>query len=73
MCALRELTAATTILRIAPAPWLARQCSTSGMVFLENPPRNASLDRDGLVSEAGDPDAANVRFILFGCALATVY
>lgn len=46
VCPLRERTTATTTLNIAPAPWVVRQCSETGMVFLENPPGYASLQSE---------------------------
>ena len=43
VCPLLERATATTLLNIAPAPWVVRQCSETDLVFLENPPGYASL------------------------------
>jgi SAM-dependent methyltransferase len=43
---LLERESATTLLDVAPAPWVVRQCNESGLVFLENPPGYQSLQSE---------------------------
>ena len=38
-----ERETATTVLDVAPPPWVVRRCNESGLVFLENPPGYDSL------------------------------
>ena len=38
-----ERETSTTVLDIAPSPWVVRRCHESGLVFLENPPGYESL------------------------------
>jgi SAM-dependent methyltransferase len=46
VCPLLERETATTVLDIAPAPWVVRECRETGFVFLENPPGYESLRAD---------------------------
>ena len=46
VCPLLERETATTVLDIAPAPWVVRACRETGFVFLENPPGYESLRAD---------------------------
>lgn len=46
VCPLLERQAGSVELGIAPQPWIVRQCSETGFVFLENPPGYESLQAD---------------------------
>lgn len=43
---LLERETSTTLLDVAPPPWVVRQCRESGLVFLENPPGYESLQSE---------------------------
>jgi len=43
VCPLLERETNTTVLHLAPPPWVVRQCNETGLVFLENPPGYDSL------------------------------
>jgi len=40
---LLEHEAESTVLDLAPSPWVLRRCNTTGFVFLENPPGYEAL------------------------------
>ncbi|MBL8330482.1 MAG: class I SAM-dependent methyltransferase [Rubrivivax sp.] len=46
VCPLLERETRTTVLDVAPAPWVVRACQETGLVFLENPPGYDSLKQD---------------------------
>lgn len=46
VCPLLERESATTLLDVAPAPWVVRRCTETGFVFLENPPGYESLQSE---------------------------